>query len=463
MIIPWIHFLKEDEQLLVETFTTRRVINGPGQYTARPFERVTKRSGLMLEPTDYVRLRDTLTGELRNEIGPQLYFLTASEEVDEHLDAIPLKENQYVRLLDKSTGMIRVARGETTVYLQPTEELMESVTDGVNIDEEIAVLTRDVSSGQLRLITEPGVFIPAPNQEIVRTQKRVRLEDHEVVIIKDREGRYIFRRGSDIDRSFFIEPHTELVTLWWSAGLHKNERSLALKQIDLRPKFMWYEFEVRTQDNVELVLGVTFFWRILDVEQMVGTTDDTTGDMCSHARSTIIQAVSRVTLEQFLADFNEIIRAATLGDADDPFYADRGVAINAVEVRSITCKDPDTQRILNEIIQETTNRLNRLQKQESENEVTMRRLQGEIEVENARGDLLATRRDHARTEALTLGEAEADKVRAFLDQLPDGLSQDDKVALFNTLRKQDMLDVLSKGQAHLYFTPADVNLSIETT
>ena len=231
---------------------------------------------------------------------------------------------------------------------------------------------RDITSGQLELITEPQLFIPNANQEIVKVSDRIRLEDHETVIIKDREGRYQFRRGNDSERAFFLDPYSELVTLWWSSGLYKDSRNLAITHIDTRPKFMWYEFEVRTQDNVELVIGITFFWQIVDVEAMVHATDDAPGDVCSHARSTIIQSVSKSTLEQFLAQFNHIVHDAVLGQEDD-FYTERGVKLHAIEVRSVTCKDAETQRILQDIIQETTNRLNRIQKQESENEVKIKR------------------------------------------------------------------------------------------
>ena len=236
-----------------------------------------------------------------------------------------------------------------------------------------------------------------------------------------------------------------------------------LTHIDIRPKYMWYEFELRTKDNVELVIGITFFWQIVDVPAMIKMTDDTAGDICSHARSTIIQAVSKVTLEGFLDDFNNIVRNAALGDGEVVFYSERGVQINAVEVRSVSCKDAETQAILMEIIQETTNRLNRLQKQESENEVRLKKLHGEIDSENARGDLLSVRRIHAKTEALTDGEAEAERVKQFLDGLGDTLAMEQKVSIFNTLRKRDILDALSKGSATVYFTPSDVNLSIETS
>jgi regulator of protease activity HflC (stomatin/prohibitin superfamily) len=358
-----------------------------------------------------------------------------------------------------ASGQLSMIR-EPQVFIPDENQETVEVRRGVNLDDETAVLVRDVTSGQLSLITEKQVFIPDENQEIAEVRTLMRLEDHQTVIIRDREGRYTFRRGSDTDRAFFLQPYAELVTLWWSGGLHKDQRNLKITHIDNRPRYMWYEFDVRTQDNVELVIGTTFFWQIVDVEAMIKMTDDATGNISSHARSTIIQAVSRVTLERFLADFNSLVRDSVIG-TNDTFYSERGATIHAVEVRSVACKDPQTQQILMEIIQETTNRLNRLQKQESENEVSLKKLQGEIEAEAARGQLLETRRSHSQTESLTHGEAEANRVRVFLEGLGDGLSTADKLAIFTTLRKQEMLDALSKGKATLYFTPSDVDLTIK--
>ncbi|MCD4686232.1 MAG: hypothetical protein K8S97_09885 [Anaerolineae bacterium] len=460
MIIPWVYFLKEDEQLIVESFTRRWVVNGPGQMIARPFWRVQRRQGRTLGPLDYLHVRDTLTGETRVERGPQLFFPGANDAVVDELNAIPLKHNQYISILDHQTGHIRVERGEQSVFLSPTEKMLHTPTEGVNVDEQNAVLVRDTQTGQFRLITEHQVFIPAPTQEIVQARKRTRLEDHETVVIKDPTGGYTLRRGIDEERAFFLEPYHELMVFRWSTGIHKDQRDLKITHIDMRPKFMWYEFDVRTQDNVELVVGVTFFWQIEDVEVMVRTTDDAPGDICSHARSAVIQAVSRVTLEDFLNEFNAIVRGAII-ETDDPFYTARGVRLHAVEVRSITCKDVETQRILQEIIQETTNRLNRLQQQESRNEIRVKELQGEIEAEATRGQLLDLQRDHQRTAATITGEAEADRTRAFLEGLGTDLTAEDKLALFQLLRKQEILEALSKGTAHIYFTPDDVNLSIE--
>jgi len=39
---------------------------------------------------------------------------------------------------------------------------------------------------------------------------------------------------------------------------------------------------------------------------MIKVTNDTTGDVCNHARSKFIEKVSRVTLQEFMVKFNMI-------------------------------------------------------------------------------------------------------------------------------------------------------------
>ena len=68
----------------------------------------------------------------------------------------------------------------------------------------------------------------------------------------------------------------------------------------------------------------------------------------------------RLTLD----NFNTLATEAQ--EADDDFYEMRGVKIHSLEVTAYRCQDASTARILEAIIQETTNRMNRLSQQESE-------------------------------------------------------------------------------------------------
>merc|ERR1712023_221304 len=249
--------------------------------------------------------------------------------------------------------------------------------------------------------------------------------------------------------------------LTWSRGRRRERRDLKIERLDCRPQFMSFEFNCRTSDNVELVLEGTFFWSIVDVETMVKTTGDTTGDICNHARSKFIQLVSKVTLKQFMDNFNSL--AAQAHETDDDFYTARGVKIHTLEVTAYRCQDDSTARILEQIIQETTNRMNRLSQQESENEIKMFAMSGEIEQEQRRAELLKVLQTHKLMEATNEGEAEAARVKAFLAETQAAVPDlKERVALWKVLRKQDALQAVSSGDSRLYFTPSDVNLSIET-
>ena len=71
MLIPWICFVKSNEQFFVEAFTRKFVINVPSFFFAPPFYRVIRRNWITLEPTRYITIKDYLTGEFKNVYGPK--------------------------------------------------------------------------------------------------------------------------------------------------------------------------------------------------------------------------------------------------------------------------------------------------------------------------------------------------------------------------------------------------------
>ena len=90
-------------------------------------------------------------------------------------------------------------------------------------------------------------------------------------------------------------------------------------------------------------------------------------------------------------------------------------------------------------------------------------LAGQIEQETKRAELLKVLQTHKLMEATNEGEAEAARVKAFLAETQASVPElKQRVALWQTLRKQDALAAVSSGDARLYFTPNDVNLTIES-
>merc|ERR1712036_119394 len=181
----------------------------------------------------------------------------------------------------------------------------------------------------------------------------------------------------------------------------------------------------------------------------VQTTGDTSGDICNHARSQFIKHVAQVSLKEFMDDLNCISNKVY---KEDPlFYSSRGVKVHSLEVTSYQCAEASTSKVLQQIIQETTNRMNRLSQQESENEVLLFKMQGQIEQEKMKAELLNIQHQHLLAESASQGKAEAQRVAAFVESLQEQLPElSDRLSAWQTLRKQETLAAVCKGGASLY-------------
>merc|ERR1719343_1218465 len=131
--------------------------------------------------------------------------------------------------------------------------------------------------------------------------------------------------------------------MYWGSGTSeedikhrvvRNAKSVQFKvpvtKIDTRAQYAFFEYNVRTSDKVELTLEGTIFWQIVNVPKMIARTSDPKGDVWYHARSVLIQAVSRVKFEFFMSNLNEIVRNATFTDSS--FYLERGVVVHNIDV-----------------------------------------------------------------------------------------------------------------------------------
>lgn len=427
-----------------------------------------------LKAYEYVRLVDRVTGKIAVHRGEKTVFPGPDDELldGDVLTAIDLKVSEYVKIMDQASGEIRVEKGSKNgsqlVFLGPNEKVVDgNVQKAISVDDDHAVMVRDKATGQLRLVTERQLFVPGANETIESVQQRIRLADHEAMIIKDHKGDFKYFYGSDEKRaagqprSFFLQPYEEVVKLCWSKGRRCDSRSLVIERFDCRPQFMPVEFNCRTSDNVELILEATFFWEVVDLPAMVKRTGDTSGDLCNHARSQFIQQVAKVTLKEFMDSSHQI--ATQIYEQDSTFYESRGVKIHSLGVTSYSCAERRTAEILDQIIQETTSRMNRLSQAESENEVNLFRMQGHIVQEKLNGDLLKIQHQHSKEESEIKGRSEAMRIAAFMDGLKSSVTKtEDRADMWQVLRKIEAFDEVSKSNSTLYFTPKDVDLSIET-
>ncbi len=102
----------------------------------------------------------------------------------------------------------------------------------------------------------------------------------------------------------------------------------------------------------------------------------------------------------------------------------------------------------------------RLSQQDSENEIALSKIDGAVAQEKGKAELNDIREARDVAAARAEGEAEAQRLLSFLETL-DGRVTDGE-ALWRELRRKDALEAVASGSAHVYFTPDQAQLTIET-
>jgi len=253
----------------------------------------------------------------------------------------------------------------------------------------------------------------------------------------------------------------------------------AISKIDMRIQRTFYSYAVRTNDNVELMLMGTIFWRVENVTRMILGTSDPSGDVWHHCRSSFMQAVSNTSFDSFMGSFNSLAKEAYYRDVSDGFYTERGVVLLSMEVTRFEAVDAETKATLKKINEETTNQITLLKKQEGENAVRAARMrsdialeeeqtQAELKLEGQKTSLIKTRvgNDLLQKTADAEGEAQpyAQHARSFISALNEtGVSISSGLSLYRALQEADHHNTdtynLASGKASLFLTSKDMKLN----
>jgi len=520
-ILASITELSPNEQLLVKSPAGHWVKDGPYRGVIISVYAKEVRKASLLQPEEFAVVKDMLTGQLRDVNGPALLFLGAydvlvrvSQKYVLHEDQyalvkneltggprmesgpmllhpgiydkvvrispkIVLQKDEYIRLVDGITGSERVVRGPRT-FVPTIEETSQNGTERcLFLDTDLSVLVLNRTTGEQHLVSQRGAFAPSPYEEILELRPLIHVLPHESIIVRDHQGQLTVYAGTDgkdgAGMSFFLPPYCEILKQSWSDYTLPPDdvaQRTEVTKIDMRSRHIFFQYGVRTSDNVKLNLEGTIFWQIKNVSLMIQSTADPEGDVWHHARSALIEAVSNTTLSDFMSGFNGIVMASFGRQAKDGFYSDRGVELQSMELTSFECADEATAKILSEIIQETTNRINRLTAQQSENDVKGAALSADIQLERQRTDLIKTKAENERLQAQMHGEATgmemmrgaATFIGGLNESVPDVNRRVDLYTLHQQLesRNKDTQN-LASGSAHLFVTPQDLNLRLDTS
>jgi len=165
-------------------------------------------------------------------------------------------------------------------------------------------------------------------------------------------------------------------------------------------------------------------------------------------------------MKEFMELPNSKLIASVNSDKDDSFYESRGVNVIRVEILQKHCKDPEIQKIFKQIIDEKTNRIKNIEKQEADNEIKLRGLNGQIEAEKLVGTLLKIKKENERQENVADGIAEGSRIQNFIGNLGEDIPLEKKLQVYFDIQNTKRLDMISQSKTTLYLTPKEVDTKV---
>lgn len=346
-------------------------------------------------------------------IGPKTYIPTKNEKIVKEVRGTPLSDTDGIYVQNKDTGDARLVKGteeETIYFLQPNEQLFQK---DLTKDELAGLgLIEQGSSYGVRVLTRQ-----AANDSYLRDNSIalvLELEDNEVIYIFDGSDTRI-EKGP---KTTFLEPYERPKVLNLSGGKPIEQNALKVALLKLGPDFIYDQITVRTRDNAQLRVDVTYKWRFdltddnlkkaFNIEDFVGYAAET---LSSEIRSVAAQ----YDFEEFHAKSIEYIKTAVFGEGDSSrIFEENGLKIFGIDITSIAPEDPNIAEKLHQAIKQNMDIYCNKLVLKATLEAERQEVEGQMKIEKERKKLIQSQNVSKRLEATEEAriDAESRKIAA---------------------------------------------------
>lgn len=338
--------------------------------------------------------------------GPTHYIPHKYALVKRHVSAISLGRDEGIYVKNVRTGDIRLEIGPKTVMLAPEEELHEKEytpreLEAFDLDLDEFDATHAIP---LRLLKSEAAMITAGERQRVEFGPKV-------ILLGPFERPYVMS----------ISGHTPKVP-----GV------LKIWQVLLGPVFSTDELGVRTKDNAVLKVRLRYKWRfqvdpqhpekIFAVEDFIGFATETMAGL-------IREEAAKYNFEEFHSKAAEIVKDVVFHGPEEKYvFVENGFEIFGIDIKNIAPEDPEIAAQLNAAIKSNMDVYVQKIQQTAKLEAERQLVEGKIEIEKSKENLIALEQKNLRAERLggtkieaeaavekAQGDAEAIKIRAMAE------------------------------------------------
>ncbi len=168
--------------------------------------------------------------------------------------------------------------------------------------------------GPAHVWLDPRVHIGVEKEEVLP----ISAKEAVVVYSEDEETGKVTRRIEHGPAQFVPEPGEWLHTFSWHGsapsadGYRKIPNAMVFQKLWLMPDQMYHDvMDVRTADDAVLTIRLMIFFELRDIDEMLATTHDPTGDFINAATADVIEFMSRHDFESFKSNTAALNRLET--------------------------------------------------------------------------------------------------------------------------------------------------------
>ncbi|MFC1697326.1 SPFH domain-containing protein [Nanoarchaeota archaeon] len=279
--------------------------------------------------------------------GPDKYIPSKHEGVIDKIKGIPLSDTEGIYVQNKDSGDANLVEGseeETIYFLQPNEQFYEKE---ITNDELMGLgLQEQNSIDGMRILTRQAV-----NDSYLRDKSKaivIELEENEIICIYDGSESRI-EKGP---KTTFLGPYERPKVLNLSGGKPIRQNILKVALLKLGPDFIYDRINVRTKDNAQLIIDVTYKWsfNLEDKElKKAFCIEDFVGYAAETLSSEIRSVAALHDFEDFHAKSLEYIKEKVF-DGENRIFDENGLAIFDIDITSIIPSDEKIAEKLHEAI-----------------------------------------------------------------------------------------------------------------
>ena len=220
-----------------------------------------------------------------------------------------------------------------------------------------------------------------------------------------------------------LEPFERPFIMTISGRTPKVPDILKIFKVMLGPVFSSDELGVRTKDNASLKVRLRYKWRFIvdpDHPEKVFNVEDFIGFATETMAGLIREEAAQHNFEKFHSDATQIIKDVIFKkhgssesgeEADSYVFEENGFEIFGIDVKNITPEDPEIAAKLNAAISQNMDIYVKKIQQTAELEAQRKLIEGKMDIEKARSDLIALEQENRRAEQLGQANIEAEAVR----------------------------------------------------